>query len=620
LTTLRMGCEKVAGLTAAAMSRANTIVFDLLVWGLATYRRCVLKRIMFVSVTGSCGKTMTKEIIDAVLSTQFTGQKNRDTRNTLREVIRTVLSVKSSDSYCVNELSIGMHLGRLTLDGPLKILQPTLGVVTNIGTDHLRTFGSQQGIAAEKRKLIASLPTHGTAVLNVDDPLVSEMAPQCAGRVVTYGTGPTAMVQGRNVTAIWPDRLSFVVHYGGESHAVHTQLCGTHWVHSVLAALAVGLSVGVPLRAGVEAVTAVPPFPGRMSPEELASGATLIRDDWKAPILSFGPALDFIARATARRKIVIVGTISDYSGASKTKYVQIARQARAIADYVFFVGRQAPHGLAAKRHPDDDSVQAFATVEQLVECLSALLQPGDLVLVKGSPTDHLDSIAGMLKAAQDHEPRDTTKLDRGTPGAVGVAAHASRRAPPQLVVGLGNPQAEYRNARHNIGHRVVEALSDRLGAQWRHEDSALVAHADVHGRPVVLVKLLASMNTCGAALKQLGARLELDPRSCILVHDDIDLPLGKVRERLKGSAGGHRGVLSIITTLQSEEFRRVKIGVGQPEDKRRTASFVLAAFSATEEPVIRDGAAEACSRVLRLLGEYPPRSGGENRSSSGYTV
>jgi PTH1 family peptidyl-tRNA hydrolase len=355
----------------------------------------------------------------------------------------------------------------------------------------------------------------------------------------------------------------------------------------------------VPLEAAIEAVKAVPPFPGRMSPEELSTGVILIRDDWKAPLLSFPPALEFMRQAQGLRKIVIIGTISDYSGASKGKYVQIARQSRAVSDYVFFVGPWAPHCLPARTQADDASLQVFATVHQLAEYLRTFLRQGDLVLLKGSPKDHLQSIITLLNSRGTQTAGSARTVDTTPLPTKALARHL-----PQLVIGLGNPQEEYENTRHNIGQRVVDVVAARLGVNWKQEDQAMIARTEVHGRPVCLVKLLTSMNTSGAALRQLGERLEVGVPECLLVYDDMDLPVGKVRERMRGSAGGHKGVLSIITTYQSEEFRRVKIGVGQPPDRKRAAVFALSVFSASEEAAIRDAVADACSRVLRLLAEY----------------
>jgi aminoacyl-tRNA hydrolase len=583
------------------------VALDLLVFVLALYRRSILRQATFIGITGSCGKTTTKELVGAVLDTRFTGQKNRGTRNALHEVIRTVLRVGRADTYCVQELSIARYFGKLTLRQRLRLLRPTIGVVTNIGTDHLSMFKSRQGIAEEKGKLIGSLPRHGIAVLNADDPLVLKMAGRCAGRVVRYGTVPDADVRGTNVTSVWPQRLTLTVHVGEASHFVETQLCGTHWAESVLAALAVGLNLGVPLDAAVEAIKAVAPFPGRMSPTELPSGAVVIRDDWKAPLLSFAPALKFMREARAPRKIVVVGTISDFSGPERVTYVRIAREACSVADYVFFVGPLSSYCLQVRQSAADPSVQAFATIQPLAEHLRGFLRPGDLVLVKGSPKDDLARLIKLLRLPETA----TARLARA--GAMAEASASVRPAGTsstgvQLVVGLGNPEKEYEGTRHNVGHTVVDRIAASLGTTWTQENGALVARIELHGRPVYLVKLLASMNTAGPALRQVGERLDVGPEGCVLVYDDMHLPLGKVRERMKGSAGGHKGVFSIITTYQSEDFRRVKIGIGEPPDKKCASAFVLSGFSAAEEPLIGQAVGEACTRVIKLLDEHLFRS------------
>ncbi|HEY7650799.1 MAG TPA: aminoacyl-tRNA hydrolase [Methylomirabilota bacterium] len=571
------------------------VTLDLLLLILALYRSSALKRVTFIGVTGSCGKTTTKELISAVLSTTFSTGKSRDSRNTTREVVRNVLRARTSPTHFVQELSIGKSCGRSTIDGPLKLLKPTVGVVTNIGTDHRSQFRSRHDIAVEKGKLVACLPEDGIAVLNADDPFVLDMARRCAGRVITYGTTPQAMVRATDIRSVWPERLSFTVHWEDQSHLVQTQLCGTHWVHSVLAALAVGVGLGVPLETAVDAIKGVAPFPGRMSPVQLPGGITLIRDDSKSPILSFHPALEFVKEAAASRKIVVVGTISDFSGTSKTRYLQIARQATAMADHVFFVGPWAPRCLSAKKHADDTSLQAFATPRQLAAHLQTFLRPGDLILVKGCPADRLGSLAHLLAQAT---PEASTAPRRRE---IAPRAPLAREAAAQVVVGLGNEGAQSRTTRHNIGHRVVDTMATRAGATWQQEDQAMVALAEVDGQPVRLVKLLTSMNTSGPALKRLGERLEFEAEDCVLVYDDMDLPVGKVRERLRGGAGGHNGVLSIITTFQSEEFRRVKLGIGRPPDKADIKSFVLCDFTAAEAPGVRDAVLEACTLVSSAL-------------------
>ena len=139
--------------------------------------------------------------------------------------------------------------------------KPRIGVVTNIGSDHISAFGSVEAIAAEKGKLIAALPSDGIAILNADDPNVLAMRSRCAGRVITYGLAPEAMVRAENVNAAWPERLSFTVCFDGQSQPVHTQLPGAHLVHCALAAVAVGLAMGVPLTVAAQAIQRVPPVP-----------------------------------------------------------------------------------------------------------------------------------------------------------------------------------------------------------------------------------------------------------------------------------------------------------------------------------------------------------------------
>ena len=131
----------------------------------------------------------------------------------------TILRVKPDDEFCVLEIAAAIRGERIPLERPLTLVKPSIGVVTNIGTDHISAFGSVEAIAAEKSKLIAALPSHGIAILNADDPNVLAMRSRCAGRVITYGLAPEAMVRAENVNAAWPERLSFTVCFDGQSHA-----------------------------------------------------------------------------------------------------------------------------------------------------------------------------------------------------------------------------------------------------------------------------------------------------------------------------------------------------------------------------------------------------------------
>jgi PTH1 family peptidyl-tRNA hydrolase len=171
----------------------------------------------------------------------------------------------------------------------------------------------------------------------------------------------------------------------------------------------------------------------------------------------------------------------------------------------------------------------------------------------------------------------------------------------QAVVGLGNPGPEYKGTRHNVGQRVVDHLARTLKKRWSREGASQVARAQWRGEPLYLIKPGSFMNVTGPAVARLGRRLGLDPADLILVYDDIDLPLGKVRVRMKGSHGGHKGVRSIIETLGTAELRRVKVGVGRPGGKDEVVDHVLSPFLPDELPLIEAASEEAARHVLALI-------------------
>jgi PTH1 family peptidyl-tRNA hydrolase len=170
-----------------------------------------------------------------------------------------------------------------------------------------------------------------------------------------------------------------------------------------------------------------------------------------------------------------------------------------------------------------------------------------------------------------------------------------------VVVGLGNPGPKYRGTRHNVGQRVVDRLAEDFGVAWRETGPALVARGRWRDHAVDLVKPQSFMNVTGPPLAATLRRLHAKPPDVILVYDDIDLPLGTVRTRLKGSHGGHNGVRSIIEALGTSELRRVKLGVGRPASKEEVPDHVLTRFEPDELPIVDAAVADAVSRVLTLI-------------------
>ena len=171
-----------------------------------------------------------------------------------------------------------------------------------------------------------------------------------------------------------------------------------------------------------------------------------------------------------------------------------------------------------------------------------------------------------------------------------------------LVVGLGNPGAQYANTRHNAGFLALDAIAERAGVRMeRTRFKALVAEATVGGARVLLMKPQTFMNLSGEAVREAAAFYHIEPANIVVIYDDICLSIGRLRVRGKGSDGGHNGIKSIIYQLRSNEFPRIRVGVGErPNPEYDLADFVLSAFTPKE----REGLSAAFDSVqagLELL-------------------
>ena len=162
---------------------------------------------------------------------------------------------------------------------------------------------------------------------------------------------------------------------------------------------------------------------------------------------------------------------------------------------------------------------------------------------------------------------------------------------PQLVVGLGNPEPRYNKTRHNIGFDAVDALADRTQIIWsenRRFQALFGEGIGFKGNKLRLLKPLTYMNRSGQAIRAVTDWYKLPPESVLIVYDDMDLPLGRLRLRLSGSAGGHNGMKSTIAHLGTENFPRLRIGIGKSGGEKDTVSHVLGKFSPQESKLVNE--------------------------------
>ena len=172
-----------------------------------------------------------------------------------------------------------------------------------------------------------------------------------------------------------------------------------------------------------------------------------------------------------------------------------------------------------------------------------------------------------------------------------------------LIVGLGNPGPEYAKTRHNVGFRCLDLLAEKLGVRVdKAKFQGLYGQTDYHGNRLYLLKPLTYMNLSGRSVLQLSAFFQVPPQRIIVLFDDISLEPGRLRVRPNGSAGGHNGIKSIIAELGSQEFPRVKLGVGaKPHPDFDLAAWVLSTFSAQEEKALLVSLEKGAQAALTII-------------------
>ena len=182
-----------------------------------------------------------------------------------------------------------------------------------------------------------------------------------------------------------------------------------------------------------------------------------------------------------------------------------------------------------------------------------------------------------------------------------------------LLVGLGNPGSRYARTRHNIGFMVLDALAADLGLTFREKTDYRICDGSMEDERIIIMEPLTFMNRSGSAVKKVADRHAVPPEQIIVVHDDLDLPAGRLKIRKKGSSGGHKGIESVIQHLSSRDFIRVKIGIGR-DPLIPTEAFVLSKFRREEIPLIRDAVKRAAEAISRIIAEGPEQAMNKHNS------
>jgi UDP-N-acetylmuramoyl-tripeptide--D-alanyl-D-alanine ligase len=353
-----------------------------------------------VGVTGSVGKTSTKELIATVLARRYRVLRNPGNLNAVTGLPLALLGLTPDVQVAVVEMGLydAGDIARM-----VEIAQPTIGVVTNVGVSHAERLGSQEALIANKGDLVAGLPRDGDAILNGDDAHVRGMRARTDARITTYGLGPENDVRASDVESEGLSGIAFRLMLPGQRPVrVRLPLLGRHSVHTALAATAVARACGLALDEilsglqGEQIQLRLYTVPG-------PNGATLIDDTYNSSPQSALAALNLLAELDAPRRVAVLADMLELGVYEAEGHTLVGRRAAEVVDRLYTVGgrSRATAEAAVMAGMRRDAVIAVPEEGKLTlaETLRADLRPGDIVLIKGSRGLHMEELVDALRIA-----------------------------------------------------------------------------------------------------------------------------------------------------------------------------------------------------------------------------
>lgn len=348
---------------------------------------------IIIGITGSVGKTSTKELTHAVLSSKYKTFRSEGNRNSVLGLPLTIFDLQPDHQYAVLEMAMYTRgeIARLA-----ELFPPKIGVVTLIGAVHMERAGSMEAIVEAKRELVEALPDDGTAILNKDDARVMSMAAHTKAAVFTYGLDPSADLWADNIQSMGLDGVRFSLHHHGDSLTVHVPLLGRHSVHTSLRAAAVGLVTGLSweeIATGLRGMTSQLRVVTAAGPH----GSLIIDDTYNANPESMLAALNLLADLQGR-KVAILGDMAELGSMERSSHEMVGRRAAEIVDLLLAYG---PRGRiigeeAALAGLNSKQILFAADPATAAAIITEKIQPDDVILVKGSYSMRMDQIVTAL--------------------------------------------------------------------------------------------------------------------------------------------------------------------------------------------------------------------------------
>lgn len=349
-----------------------------------------------LGITGSVGKSTTKELVAEILGLKYHTLKNIGNYN--NEVGLPLTLLRLGSGYQCAVLEMGFYE-----PGEIKqlcdIALPQVGILTNIGTVHAERAGSQADIARGKSELVQCLPAspEGTAILNIDDPWIVPMSQQTKAQVFFYGLDPKADLWADNIVSQGLNGIHFNLHYEGQTYPMQAPVIGQHSIHTVLRAVAAGLIEDMDMPEIIHGLQQAS-SQLRLVAVHTRQGALLLDDSYNASPESTLAALNLLNELPGR-KIAVLGGMYELGIYEKSGHEKIGIRAAQVADRLITFGEHARmiSSAAIEAGLPSSSVSSFDQLDEVVEALQSLLKQGDVVLVKGSHGLRMDRIVQALE-------------------------------------------------------------------------------------------------------------------------------------------------------------------------------------------------------------------------------
>jgi UDP-N-acetylmuramoyl-tripeptide--D-alanyl-D-alanine ligase len=351
-----------------------------------------------VGITGSIGKTTTKEFTASLLSLRYDVLKSEGNLNNHLGLALSLLKLLANHQVAVLEMAMNStgEIRALT-----RIASPDIAVITNINPVHLEFFQSVEDIAMAKKEILEGTKSGGAAVLNGDDTLVGDIARDWRGRKITFGFSPGCDVQASAVEKMGTDGLSFAIRLGNRQERVFFPFLYEDYIYNLLAAVGVSHALSVPLDAVAGQIPRLKPFEKRGILIPLSRGIRLVDDSYNSNPKALAAALRSLAGLPARRKVAVLGDMLELGERAPEFHRQAGKKAAESGwDILVTVGPLARHMAEGARAVGmaGDRILSFSATEEAAAALASIIEDGDLVLVKGSRGVRTDRLVEKLKA------------------------------------------------------------------------------------------------------------------------------------------------------------------------------------------------------------------------------